>query len=150
MPTDTDADQRPVALLDTSTAVALIVEDHEAHVATLDAVRGRRLGLAGHAWFETYSVLTRLPAGLRRSPADALRLLARNFPASVFLGEAEAAELAGELARLGTSGGAVYDALVAAAARQHRLPLVSRDARARPAYEALGVETELILSVGQG
>ena len=51
---DTDADQRPVALLDTSTAVALIVEDHEAHVATLDAVRGRRLGLAGHAWFETY------------------------------------------------------------------------------------------------
>ncbi len=150
MPTDTDADQRPVALLDTSTAVALIVEDHEAHVATLDAVRGRRLGLAGHAWFETYSVLTRLPAGLRRSPADALRLLARNFPASVFLGEAEAADLGGELARLGASGGAVYDALVAAAARQHRLPLVSRDARARPAYEALGVEIERILQVGRG
>ena len=55
MRTATDADQRPVALLDTSTAVALIVEDHEAHHATLDQVRGRRLGLAGHAWFETYS-----------------------------------------------------------------------------------------------
>ena len=144
MPTATDDDQRPVALLDTSTAVALIIEDHEAHVATLDAVRGRRLGLAGHAWFETYSVLTRLPAGLRRSPADALRLLARNFPASGFLGEADAADLGGELARLGISGGAVYDALVAAAARQHRLPLVSADARARPAYEALGAEIELI------
>ena len=144
MRTDTDADQRPVALLDTSAAVALIVEDHEAHVATLDAVRGRRLGLAGHAWFETYSVLTRLPAGLRRSPADALRVLARNFPASEFLGEAEAADLGGELARLGISGGAVYDALVAAAARQHRLPLVSADARARSAYEALGVEIERI------
>ena len=144
MRTDTDADERQVALLDTSTAVALVVEDHDAHVATLDAVRGRRLGLAGHAWFETYSVLTRLPPGLRRSPADALRLLARNFPASGFLGEAEAADLGGDMARLGISGGAVYDALVGAAARQHRLPLVSADARARPVYEALGVEIELI------
>ena len=144
MRTDTDADERQVALLDTSTAVALIVEDHEAHVATIDALRGRRLGLAGHAWFETYLVLTRLPAGLRRSPADALRLLARDFPASGFLGEAEAADLGGELARLGISGGAVYDALVGAAARQHRLPLVSADARARPVYEALKVEIELI------
>jgi len=144
MRTDTDVDQRQVALFDTSTAVALIVEDHEAHVATLDAVRDRRLGLAGHAWFETYSVLTRLPAGLRRSPADALRLLSRNFPASGFLGEAEAADLGGELARLGISGGAVYDALVGAAARQHLLPLVSADARARPVYEALGLDIELI------
>ena len=144
MRTDTDADERQVALLDTSTAVALVVEDHEAHVATLDAVRGRRLGLAGHAWFETYSVLTRLPPGLRRSPADALRLLARNFPASGFLGEAEAADLGGDMARLGISGGAVYDALVGAAARQHGLPLVSADTRARPVYEALGVEIELI------
>ena len=143
MRTDTNVDQRQVALLDTSTAVALVVEDHEAHAATLDAVRGCRLGLAGHAWFETYSVLTRLPAGLRRSPADALRLLARNFPASGFLGEVEAADLGGELARLGISGGAVYDALVGAAARQHRRPLVSADARARPVYDALGVAVEL-------
>jgi len=144
MRTATDAEGRQVALLDTSAAIALVVEDHDAHVATLDAVRGRRLGLAGHAWFETYSVLTRLPAGLRRSPADALRLLAGNFPASRFLGEAEAADLGGELAGLRISGGAVYDALVGAAARQHRLPLVSADARARPVYEALGLDIELI------
>lgn len=144
MPTDTDADRRPIALLDTSAAVALVVEDHEAHVATLEAVRGRRLGLAGQAWFETYSVLTRLPAGLRRSPADALRLLERNFPASEFLGKAEAARLGRALAGLGISGGAVYDALVGAAARQHGLPLVSADGRARPVYEALGVDLELV------
>jgi len=144
MRTATDAEGRQVALLDTSAAIALVVEDHDAHVATLDAVRGRQLGLAGHAWFETYSVLTRLPAGLRRSPADALRLLAGNFPASRFLGEAEAADLGGELAGLGVSGGAIYDALVGAAARQHRLPLVSADARARPVYEALGLDIELI------
>ncbi len=121
-----------------------MVEDHEAHAATLEAVRDRQLGLAGHAWFETYSVLTRLPAGLRRSPTDALRLLAGNFPASRFLGEAEAADLGRELVALRVSGGAVYDALVAAAARQHGLPLISADARARPVYDALGVDLELI------
>jgi predicted nucleic acid-binding protein len=142
--TATDAEGREVVLLDTSTAVALVVEDHKAHASTLEAVRGRRLGLAGHAWFETYSVLTRLPAGLRRSPTDAFYILARNFPASAFLGEAEAASLGEELARHGISGGAVYDALVGAAARQHRRSLASRDARARPVYDALSVELEFI------
>jgi predicted nucleic acid-binding protein len=142
MPTDTDAPETPDVLLDTSSAIALIVEDHEAHGITLAAVRGRRLGLAGHAWFETYSVLTRLPAGLRRSPADALRLLAHNFPATRHLGEAQSAELADDLARLGVSGGAVYDALVGAAARQHQRPLLSGDARARPIYDALGLALE--------
>jgi predicted nucleic acid-binding protein len=59
-------------------------------------------------------------------------------------GAAEGVDPGRELARLGISGGAVYDAFVAAAARQHRLPLVSADARARSAYEALGVEIERI------
>jgi predicted nucleic acid-binding protein len=144
MPTDTDAEERRIVLLDTSAAIALIVEDHEAHAATLDAVRGCRLGLAGHAWFETYSVLTRLPGALRRSPADVIRLLTNNFPASGFLGEAASVELGPELSRLDVSGGAVYDALVGAAARQHRRRLVSGDARARPVYEALGVEIQVI------
>lgn len=139
-----NTDERQGVLLDTSTAIALILEDHDAHITTLDALRGRRLGLAGHAWFETYSVLTRLPASLRRSPVDALRIMARNFPETVFLGEAEAAGLLDELVPLGISGGAVYDALVGAAARQHQRSLASRDARAQPIYEALGAETEVI------
>jgi len=138
------ADLDEVLLLDTSAAVALVVEDHDAHAATLEAVRGRRLGLAGHAWFETYSVLTRLPGGLRRSPAEVAALLAHDFPATTFL-EAEAAEALGpELARLGISGGADYDALVGAAAGQDGRSLVSGDARARPVYEALGVRVWLV------
>jgi len=145
MSSGTDADGE-VVLLDTSTAIAMLVEDHEAHAATLAAVGRRRLGLSGHAWFETYSVLTRLPAGLRRSPADALRLLAHDFPASVFLGEAEQAWLGPELAGIGVSGGAVYDALVGASARQHRRGLVTGDTRARPTYEALGLEIEIVRS----
>ena len=88
-----DADPDEILLLDTSAAIALLVEDHEAHTVTLSAVRGRRLGLAGHAWFEAYSVLTRLPGGLRRSPADVADLLARDFPATEFL----AADLAAGL-----------------------------------------------------
>jgi predicted nucleic acid-binding protein len=138
-----DAEPDEVLLLDTSAAVALVVEDHEAHVATLDFVRGRRLGLAGHAWFETYSVLTRLPGGRRRSPSDVAALLAHDFPATEFLADEAAAALGPELARLGISGGAVYDALVGAAARQHGRSLVSGDARARPVYEALGVRVRL-------
>lgn len=140
MPTDTGVEGLPTLLVDSSAAIALIIEDHEAHAATLAAAKGHQLGLAGHGWFETYSVLTRLPPGQRHSSADALRLLARNFPASAFLAESEAASLGPELARLGISGGAVYDALVAAAARQHRLPLLSADIRARSTYEALGVK----------
>jgi predicted nucleic acid-binding protein len=144
MPTATTAEAGATLLLDTSAAIALVVEDHEDHEAMLGAVQGRRLGLAGHAWFETYSVLTCLPGKRRRTPADAIRILAHDFPASVFLGEDEAAALSRELARLGVSGGAVYDALVAAAARQHGGSLVSGDARARPVYEALGVAIEVI------
>ncbi|MGC8514233.1 MAG: hypothetical protein ACP5P1_14555 [Acidimicrobiales bacterium] len=56
------------ALLDTSVAVALLVEDHEHRPAALASVGSRKVGLSGHAVFYTYSVLTRLPAPNRRSP----------------------------------------------------------------------------------
>lgn len=143
MPTDTPAEP-PFELLDTSAAIALVVEDHEAHAATIEALRGRRLGLAGHAWFETYSVLTRLPGPQRRSPTDTLAVLAHNFPATVYLEAAAAAALGAEIARLGIAGGAVYDALIGAAARQHGRPLVSADLRALAVYEALGVPVEIL------
>jgi toxin FitB len=145
MPTDTSADGWPVLLLDTSAAIALVLEDHDAHAAMVDIVRERRLGLAGHAYFETYSVLTRLPAELRRSAADAERLLAHNFPESAFLSELSTAALGAELARLGIAGGSVYDALVGAAARHRGAPLLTRDSRARTTYGALGVALEPIL-----
>lgn len=48
-------------LVDTSVAISLVVEDHTHHRATMDAIGARRLGLAGHAAFETFSVLSRLP-----------------------------------------------------------------------------------------
>jgi predicted nucleic acid-binding protein len=144
MPTGMAAEPAEVLLLDTSAAVALVVEDHEAHAAILEAVRGHRMGLAGHAWFETYSVLTRLPGGRRRPAADVAAVLAHDFPVMGFLAAEAAVALGPELARLGISGGAVYDALVGAAARQHGRSLVSCDARARPVYEALSVRVRLV------
>ena len=42
MPIDTDAEERDVVLLDTTTAVAFVDEDHEAHAAIFAALEGRR------------------------------------------------------------------------------------------------------------
>ena len=109
------------------------------------ARQGWRLGLAGHAWFETYSVLTRLPPGSRRSPAELLGLLAHDFPATRFIGAQVFDDLPERLVRLGISGGAAYDALVGEAARSHGLPLLSNDRRALPTYEMLGVDVRLVV-----
>ncbi len=140
-----NSDSRPEVLVDTSAAVALVVVDHEHHGTTLDAMGSRRVGLAGHAAFETYSVLTRLPSPLRRSPGVVAALLADNFPASCHLSEAAADALLQELGPEGIAGGSVYDALVGAAARQHGIVLATRDRRALVAYRALKIEVELLL-----
>lgn len=134
----------PDLLVDTSVAVALTVADHEHHDATSRAVGNRRPGLAGHAAFETFSVLTRLPPPARRTPAAVARLLATNFPHSKFLGAKAAAALLGDLNALGIAGGAVYDALVGAVAKEHGLALATRDRRALATYRILEVRIELM------
>ena len=140
----TSARKRPDLLVDTSVAVALTVADHEHHDATFAALQGRRLGLAGHAAFETFSVLTRLPAPARRTPATVARLLAASFPHSRFLGADSSRSLSERLATIGIAGGSVYDALVGAAAAEHGLTLATRDRRALETYRALDVEVEFL------
>jgi predicted nucleic acid-binding protein len=134
----------PALLVDTSVAVALTVADHEHHDRTFAALGDRRLGLAGHAAFETFSVLTRLPTPARRAPATVARLLAGTFPHPRFLGAEAAASLLAELATSGIGGGAVYDALVGACATEHGLVLATRDQRALETYRALEVRVELL------
>ncbi|MGL5819343.1 MAG: PIN domain-containing protein [Phycicoccus sp.] len=131
-------------LLDTSVAVALMVPSHEGHDAVVTVIEGRRAGLAGHAWFETFSILTRLPGSARRPAAEVGALLERNFPESVFLETAATRRLAGRLGRLGVSGGAVHDALVAAAAVSVDRELVSKDRRAAATYRAVGATFRLV------
>lgn len=125
-------------------AVALLVSDHEHHERTLASVGRHRLGLAGHAAFETYSVLTRLPGPARRTPAAVGRLLAANFPETRFLGAEAAATTLARLSLLGLAGGCVYDALVGATADEHKMTLVTRDRRALRTYRALEVDVELV------
>ena len=134
----------PELLVDTSVAVALVVADHEHHEATLRALGSRRLGLAGHAAFETFSVLTRLPPPARRTPATVARLLTANFPDNRFLGADAAAALLAEFHTVGIAGGAVYDALVGAAAKEHGIVLATRDRRALDTYRALDVRLEVL------
>lgn len=135
----------PDCLVDTSVAVALLVADHEHHESTFRVLGDRRLGLAGHAAFETFSVLTRLPAPARRPPAVVIRLLDTNFPASRYLSAEATAALLGRLSGENIAGGAVYDALVGAAAAEHRIVLATRDRRALDTYRAFGVEVELLV-----
>ncbi|HUH70278.1 MAG TPA: type II toxin-antitoxin system VapC family toxin [Mycobacterium sp.] len=134
----------PAVLVDTSVAVALVVADHEDHEDTFRALRRRALGLAGHAAFETFSVLTRLPPPARRTPATVAQLLTRTFPETKFLGAGAAASLLSELGAAGIAGGAVYDALVGAVANEYRLTLATRDRRAMEVYRTLDVDIELL------
>lgn len=142
-----------VLLLDTSAALALVSPDHVAHQAVRARVRGYRLGLAGHARVETYSVLTRLPPPRRLSPAIARQLIDTNFPVRVTLPISEQEQLLEAFERAGIAGGAVYDALVALAATQFTPPgdeavpappLLTLDRRAIPTYQALGTVVELL------
>jgi len=136
--------KQPQLLIDSSVAVALAVAGHEHHQATRKAIGGRSCGLSGHAAFETFSVLTRLPLPNRRTPRAVARLLAHNFPRSRFLSAEGAQRLQARLAPLGVAGGAVYDALVAATAAEYGITLATRDRRAAETYRALDVDFELI------
>jgi len=124
--------------LDTSVAVALLVQTHREHAAIVRWCGSRQLVLSGHALAETYSVLTRLPGDVRVSPDDAARLLGDWFGAPLVLGPGSAARLPEVLSGLGIAGGAVYDALVGLAAVEHDADLATRDVRARATYETVG------------
>ncbi|MBO0802464.1 MAG: type II toxin-antitoxin system VapC family toxin [Nocardiopsaceae bacterium] len=130
--------------VDTSVAVPLLVRSHQHHVDVVRWWNGQELTLSGHALAETYSVLTRLPGDARLSAADAVRLLDTRFAPPLTLSGEPAREVHATLGRLGIVGGAVYDGLVALAAREHGMPLATRDARARGTYDSVGVKVILV------
>ncbi len=130
--------------LDTSVAIPLLVATHRAHAAVSRWWNGRDVALCGHALAETYSVLTRLPGDLRLTPADAARLLGERFAAPLLLGPDAAAGVPEVLGEMGIAGGAVYDALVALAAREHGAQLATRDARARATYDTVGLRVIVV------
>jgi predicted nucleic acid-binding protein len=130
--------------VDTSVAVPLLLRSHHDHTNVVRWWNGEDVALSGHALAETYSVLTRLPGDARLAPADAARLLDARFSSPLVLGSSQARKLPDTLSRLGIAGGAVYDALVALAAKEHGAPLATRDSRARGTYEAVGVQVIVV------
>lgn len=130
--------------VDTSVAVPLLVRSHHHHRDVVRWWGGRELALSGHALAETYSVLTRLPGDARLSAEDATRLLDARFTTPLTLSGPTAHKVHVTLSRLGIAGGAVYDALVALAAKEHGVSLATRDARARGTYDAVGVSVILV------
>ncbi|GAB3392594.1 type II toxin-antitoxin system VapC family toxin [Humibacter soli] len=138
MPTSADL------LLDTSVAVALSLSTHARHDEAMTRTRGQVLGLAGHAQFETYSVLTRLPAEQRLSAGSALRLIETNFPQSYQLSAKVSSHALRTLSDAGIHGGTVYDGLVGLAAREAGVILLTCDRRALATYSALGVSVEFL------
>ncbi|HET9421073.1 MAG TPA: type II toxin-antitoxin system VapC family toxin [Nocardioides sp.] len=128
---------------DTSVLVPALLAWHPDHEACRSALRSVR-DVPAHVLVECYSVITRLPAPHRVSPADAGAVLEALPLKPVALPAARHVTLVPECSRLGIRGGAVYDALVARTAAHHSLELVTRDRRARATYDQLGVRYVLV------
>jgi predicted nucleic acid-binding protein len=130
--------------VDTSVAVPYVLRSHQAHADVRRHLLDRRPSLTGHSLAETYSVLTRLPGDARLQVDDAVTLMDANFAETILLSPETARSVPGTLAPLGIAGGAVYDALVALAARDAGVTLATRDRRAAATYKTLDVTVELV------
>lgn len=133
-----------MTLVDTSIVVAAFASWHEQHSMADKEVDGKAR-LVAHCAIEAFSVLTRLPPPHRVAGHLIRDFLTARFPDPyVGLDPSEFQGLIPRLVELGISGGAVYDALIATAARAADDLLVSCDRRAAQTYERIGVAFRLI------
>lgn len=129
---------------DTSLVVAAFASWHERHDAARRALDAG-VRLVEHCALETYSVLTRLPPPHRVDGHVVREFLKARFSEPFLrLSAAGYREFLSALPDRGVSGGAAYDALVAATASEHDAELVSCDRRAAITYERYSVRTRLL------
>jgi predicted nucleic acid-binding protein len=129
---------------DTSLVIAAFASWHEVHEAARRA-RDGGLSLIEHCALETYSVLTRLPPPHRISGEVVRDFLESRFSGQFLrLSERAYKEFVLGLHERGITGGAAYDALVAATASGCGAELVTCDRRALPVYERYGVRAQLL------
>lgn len=133
----------PKWAVDTSVAIPLVMANHPNHAAVAAKVGTRKVHLSGHALAETYSALTRMPK-VDLSADEVAEVIDYSFAEPLLLRAETYAKVHRELARLGISGGAVYDALVGLAAKENHATLLTMDTRASATYDALGVKVEMI------
>jgi predicted nucleic acid-binding protein len=133
-----------VIVPDSSVLIAALAGYHASHQQAVDAV-GDAPQLIVHVAFETSSVLSRMPEGQRMEPAVVLDALEREFPEPwLALDQDGQRSCLRNAVDAGLRGGALYDALIAATAREHGATLLSADRRAREAYEAIGVDVSYL------
>jgi len=129
---------------DTSVVIAAFASWHENHEAARRALDSG-LRLVEHCALETYSVLTRLPPPHRTSGEVVRDFLTARFPQPFLrLSEDAYKDFILGLPDQGVTGGAAYDALVAATAAGCEAELITCDRRALPVYERYGVRAQLL------
>lgn len=129
--------------LDSSVLVAAFASWHERHEAALVVVPGGRI--VGHALLEAYSVLTRLPPPHRAPSGVAAAFLERVATSPpLTLSPTATRRLPVVLAARNISGGASYDALIAATAAEADEELLSLDRRAAVTYRLMGARHRLL------
>ncbi len=130
--------------VDTSIVVAAVASWHEGHEASLE-VMGRGPRLPAQVLAEAYSVLTRLPPPHRVAGHLVVAFLEDRLAQPPLQLEPESlASLVVSAPRRGISGGAIYDAIIAATALEHQATLMTRDLRAERIYRQVGVDFELM------
>jgi predicted nucleic acid-binding protein len=125
-------------VVDTSVAVAAALSWHEAHDVVRSALPRARTRLLAQVAVEAYSVLTRLPPPQRVTPALAYAYLEQNYRFPPIALSAHGYErLIEVVAAEHIAGGAVYDAIVAATAKEAGATLLTLDRRAIDTYRKL-------------
>lgn len=98
-----------------------------------------------HAAIETYSVLTRLPEPYRFESGAARAVILETFVEPfLHLSPSGYRSLIQAAPDQRIVGGALYDAVIAETAREAGATLLTRDRRAVPIYDALGVPWEFV------
>jgi predicted nucleic acid-binding protein len=128
-----------VIAVDASVVIAAFATWHEAHEHAV-GIFAEHPALPAPVSLEVYAVLTRMPAPHRVAGPIVGDYLRRSFPdGPLTLPHARQARLIDELVRLGISGGASYDGVIAIVAKHHGRELVTLDRRARATYDRVGV-----------
>lgn len=127
-----------------SVVVAAAGEWHPRNVAAFTAVEALD-DLVDHVELEAYSVLTRVPEPFRALSHHVAEHLTGEYPGErLSLAHDNRRRLVARLAHAGVSGGAVYDALVAATAAEHGRTLLTLDSRAAATYARMGALVEFL------
>ena len=128
--------------VDTSVVVPALIQWHRRHESALEAVANSVI--PGHAYLESYSVLTRMPGGVAADVAE--DALARRFSSDRVLGMGSLTyeSVVRRAKELRIDGGSTYDALIAVVAQEHGHALAPRDHRAVRTYEAVGVDVKWV------